>query len=43
MWPAGPDNLVCVGSEEPPTENATEQYFCNTGCTGCRDIIKYGM
>lgn len=39
-------NPICFGSDALPLEmltNEEDAYFCNTGCTGCRDMITYGI
>lgn len=33
----------CPGSSCPPRETSTGEWFCNTGCPGCRDAISYGV
>ena|SRR5688572_5906622 len=35
----------CPGSELPPLKSGVDSvdYFCNTGCSGCADMIKYGI
>lgn len=40
------DNPLCAGSGLPPLElirDAENNWHCNTGCTGCRDMIDYGV
>lgn len=36
---------MCPGSEKLPLESsgAKPHYFCNTGCSGCSDMIEYGI
>jgi hypothetical protein len=39
----GDDNPLCAGSDHQPRETLAEQYFCNVGCSGCQDVIDYGI
>lgn len=33
----------CPGSGCPPRGTSKGEWFCNVGCSGCDDVIKYGM
>lgn len=38
--------VLCPGSNGLPAEMTLDpenNYFCNVGCSGCRDIIDYGI
>ena len=37
---------LCFGSDALPLEmlrHEEQSYFCNVGCSGCSDVIKYGI
>ena len=33
----------CPGSSRPPRETSKGEWFCNTGCAGCKDAINHGV
>lgn len=42
----GLENYICQGSDQEPLELVKDpevNWHCNTGCSGCRDMINYGV
>lgn len=45
-WPDrnGDYGGICKGSEQKPLDYSNEHnWFCNVDCSGCDDMIKYGV